>query len=141
MTREEITALFTQRQEAWTRRDIDALVDGHSEDSVLESPLAGGHATGREAILQVYQAFFHAFPDIVLTTDDLLIDGDRVVLIGRLTGTDLGGFMGMAPTGRSFDIAIVTLFDLSNGLITRERRIYDFTGLLVQVGTIKAKPV
>jgi len=64
-----------------------------------------------------------------------------VVLIGRLTGTDLGGFMGMAPTGRSFNIAIVTLFDLSNGLITRERRIYDFTGLLLQVGTIKAKPV
>jgi steroid delta-isomerase-like uncharacterized protein len=141
MTREEINALFVQRMDAWARRDITALVDMHSENSVVESPLAGGHATGHEAIERVYEALFHAFPDLVLQTDELLIDGDRVALIGRLSGTDQGGFMGMAPTGRPFDIAIVLLFDLVNGLITRERRIYDFTGLLVQVGTIKAKPV
>jgi hypothetical protein len=35
----------------------------------------------------------------------------------------------------------VLLYDLADGLITRERRIYDFTGLAVQVGAIKAKPV
>lgn len=141
MTREEITALFARREEAWIRRDVAALVDGHSEDGVVESPLAGGTATGREAINKVYQALFHAFPDVALHTDELLIDGNRVVQIGRLSGTDHGGFMGMAPTGRPFDIAIVRLFDVENGLITRERRIYDFTGLLLQVGTIKAKPV
>ena len=49
--------------------------------------------------------------------------------------------MGMAPTGRTFDIPCILLFDFENGLIARERRIYDFTGLAVQVGAIKAKPV
>ena len=141
MTRDEISALLAQRQEAWARRDIATLVNWYSEDSVVESPLAGGVARGREAIGKIHQVFFNAFPDVTLHIDDLLIDGDRVVIIGRLAGTDRGGFMGMAPTGRSFDIALVVLFDLANGLITRERRIYDFTGLLVQVGTIKAKPV
>ena len=47
----------------------------------------------------------------------------------------------MAPTGRAFDIPCILLFDYENGLIARERRIYDFTGLAVQVGAIKAKPV
>jgi steroid delta-isomerase-like uncharacterized protein len=141
MTREEITALFARRQEAWDRRDLSALVKFHGEESVVESPLAGGTAAGRDAIEKVYQAFFHAFPDVTLQAEDLLIDGNHVVIVGRIAGTDRGGFMGMAPTGRSFDIAIVSLFEVVNGLIVRERRIYDFTGLLVQVGTIKAKPV
>jgi steroid delta-isomerase-like uncharacterized protein len=140
MTRDEITALVERRRDAWMRRDIDALVAGHSEDSVVESPFGGGSARGREAIEKVYQAFFHTFPDATLQTDDPIVDGSRVVLIGRISGTDRGGFMGMAPTGRSFDIPIVQLLDVTNGLITRERRIYDFTGLLVQVGAIKAKP-
>jgi hypothetical protein len=46
----------------------------------------------------------------------------------------------MAPTGRTFDSALVMVFDFDKGLIAHERRIYDFTGLLVQVGAIKAKP-
>ena len=141
MTRDEITALFEQRHEAYNRHDIAALVDCYAEDTVIESPLAGGAATGREAMAKLYRTFFDAFPDVTLQTDDLLIDGDRVVLIGRLAGTDRGGFMGMAPTGRSFNIAIVLRCVLAEGLITRERRIYDFKGLLVQVGTIKVKPV
>lgn len=140
MTRDDIKSLFVQHSEAWARRDIPALVEDHSEDSVVESPFAGGSAQGHEAIEKVYQAFFHAFPDASLQTDEPLIDDHRVVLIGRLSGTDRGGFMGMAPTGRSFNIPIVSLFDLSDGRIIRERRIYDFTGLLVQVGAIKAKP-
>jgi len=140
MTREEITALFARRQEAWMRRDIPWLEDLYTEDAAVESPFGGGSHQGREAIGKVSQAFFQAFPDAVLHTDELVIDGHRVVLIGRISGTDRGGFMGLSPTGRSFDIPMVFLFDLENGLIARERRIYDFTGLLVQVGAIKAKP-
>ena len=52
-----------------------------------------------------------------------------------------GGFLGLQPTGRFVDFPLVLVYDLANGLIVRERRIYDFTGLAVQVGAIKAKPV
>ena len=141
MTRDEITDLSARFQDAWRRRDPVALAELHAEDGVVESPFAGGQARGRGRIEEVYQAFFHAFPDVTLQTDEPLIDGNRVVLISRLSGTDRGGFMGMAPTGRTFDIPCILLFDFENGVIARERRIYDFTGLAVQVGAIKAKPV
>ena len=104
-------------------------------------PLAGKPAHGRAAIEELHKTFFAAFPDARLRWDDLLIDGNHVVGIGRLSGTDQGGFMGLPPTGRSFDIAIASLYQLENGLIVHERRIYDFTGLLVQVGALKAKPI
>jgi steroid delta-isomerase-like uncharacterized protein len=141
MTREEIAAIVSRRIDAWHRRDIPGLVEDVSEDSVVDSPFAGGEGRGKAGFARAYEAFFQAFPDARLNLQDVLIDGDRVILVGRLSGTDRGGFMGLTPTGRSFDIPIASLYELKDGLIVHERRIYDFTGLLVQVGALKAKPI
>ena len=141
MTRSEISDMIARFQDSWNRRDVGALADFHTEDCVVDSPVAGGQARGREAIARSYEAFFHAFPDLTIKYDAPLIDGHRVVLITRISGTDRGGFMGLQPTGRFVDFPCVLIYDLENGLIVRERRIYDFTGMAVQVGAIKAKPV
>ena len=139
MTREEIVAFFARRQAAVGRRDADALARLHAENSVVESLMAGT-VTGRDAIAEVYQAWFKAFPDVVMTGDDLVIDGDRVVLINNVAGSDIGGFMGLPPTGRPFRLSIIHIYTMSHGEIQHERRIYDFTGLLVQIGVLKARP-
>lgn len=140
MTRDAMLELWTRREKAWKSLDAAACAALHAEDGVVESPLSGGTATGREAIEEVYRAFFVAF-NPTFEQEELLIDGDRAVAVFRVSGTDKGGFMGMAPTGRSFAVAMVTILEITDGLIARERRIYDFTGLLVQVGVLKAKPV
>jgi steroid delta-isomerase-like uncharacterized protein len=141
MTRPEIIDLIARFQAAWERRDVAVLADLHAENGVVESPFAGGMARGRDEIRKVYEELLRSFPDFMLHSDPPLIDGERVVLTARISGTDRGGLMGLPPTGRTFDIPCVLLFDLENGLIARERRIYDFTGLAVQVGALKAKPV
>lgn len=140
MTRSEIVAFFARRLETWNRLDAAALARDHTEDGVVESPFAGGTAVGREAIEKLYAAFFRAFSDLRTEQDDLLIDGNRVALSVRATGTDRGGLFGLAPTGRSIRVSAVLICELRDGLIAHERRVYDFTGLLVQVGAIKAKP-
>jgi predicted ester cyclase len=53
----------------------------------------------------------------------------------------MGGFMELQPTGKTFRVPVVCLYTLTERHIIRERRIYDFTGLLVQVGILKVKPV
>jgi steroid delta-isomerase-like uncharacterized protein len=141
MTREEVTEFFMRRLDDWNRRDIAALVQHYSEDAVVDSPFAGGIARGRAAIEELSRTFFTAFPDVRLQWDDTLFEGDRVMLIGRLQASDAGGFMGLAPAGRKFDIPYVALYEMKDGLIVHERRIYDFTGMLVQVGALKAKPI
>jgi len=88
----------------------------------------------------VYRAFFTAF-NPSFEQEELLIDGTRAMAVFRCSGTDRGGFMGMTPTGRSFVVPMVIITECQDGFITRERRIYDFTGFLVQVGVLKAKPV
>jgi predicted ester cyclase len=56
-------------------------------------------------------------PDITFNLEELLIDGDRVVQIGTLTGTDTGGLMGMVPSGRPAVIPIVYFSKVANGEI------------------------
>ena len=96
---------------------------------------------GRDAVQRLYEAYFRAFPDLKLRQEALLIDGHRAVILGRISGTDTGGFMGMAPSGRIVTAPVALFYELRDGLIVRERRIYDFTGVLVQVGLLKAKPI
>lgn len=140
MSRTEIEAFFADRQRGWERHDARALAEGHAVDGIVESPVVGGEARGREAIAALYETFFRAFTDLKLSVEHLIIDGTQVALVATTLGTDRGGFMGMAPTGRSVRLPVVFVYELAEGLIARERRIYDFTGLLVQVGILKAKP-
>jgi steroid delta-isomerase-like uncharacterized protein len=141
MSRNEIQALFERRQEAIDNLDAAALSRDYAEDCVVESPAGGGALTGRAEVERVRRIWFESFPDLKFTMENLLIDGNHVVQIMTMEGTDIGGFMGLAPKGRSFKVPAVYFYELRDGLIARERRIYDFTGMLVQVGAIKAKPV
>ena len=140
MTREGITAVLAAWCNAFDRRDAAALADLHTEDSIMESAMAGGEVTGRAAIAEVYQAWFTAFPDMAVTSDEPIVDGDRGVQVHTVEGTDLGGFMGTPPTGRPFRLPMVLLFTIRDGHVVHGRAIYDFTGLLVQIGVLKAKP-
>jgi steroid delta-isomerase-like uncharacterized protein len=137
--RAEILALLDQRHAAWTRRDLHALADQHAEDCVMDSHLAG-RVEDRTAIAAVYDAWFDAFPDSVLTPERAIVDGNRVAEMVIQTGTDTGGFLGAPPTGKPFRLPIVWLMTIDKGRFSYVRPLYDFTGLLVQIGVLRAKP-
>jgi len=140
MTRAEIVDVLERRADAWRRLDAETLVADYVEDAVIESPLAGGTTQGRDQIRQVFQTYFVAFPDLGMEVDEVLVDDQRAAVMATFTGTDRGGFMGMPATGRRVTIPVVFLYEFKDGKIVRDRRVYDFTGMLVQVGTLKAKP-
>ena len=139
MTREEVEAMFAKRRDAFSRLDPVALSAFYADNCVVDSP-AGGTHTGREAVANVWRGAFTAFPDFKVLGEELVIEGDNVAQVLMLSGTDVGGFMGLAPTGRHFQFPAVFVFTLVNGQIVREQRVYDFTGMLVQIGVLKVKP-
>ena len=139
MTREEIVALLDRRTAAWESRDVTALAGLHAGSGIVESPIAGGSVTGRPAIAQVYEALFKAFPDATVTIDELVIDGDRAAQVGTLAGTDSGGFLGLPASGKPFRVPLLVLLTVRDHQIVSERRIYDFTSLLIQIGVLKTR--
>ncbi|HEX8031408.1 MAG TPA: ester cyclase, partial [Vicinamibacterales bacterium] len=95
---------------------------------------------GRDAIADSFHRLYTAFPDWVTQPDDLIIDGDRVAQPFTATATHIGEFMGLPGTKHRTHIQGVLLMEFSNGLIQHERRLYDFSMLLMQVGVLKGKP-
>ena len=140
MTRDDIMALFARRMDAIARRDVNLIASQHAPDCEHVSALAGTVVKGSEAIGQLWDQWFKGFPDFVLTSEELLIDGDRVVQVTTQSGTDTGGFLEMPPTGRPFRVPVVWLFTLKDNQFVHVRPIYDYTGTLVQIGVLKAKP-
>jgi steroid delta-isomerase-like uncharacterized protein len=139
MTRDEIVELFARRSHAWTARDVGALARTHAANGIVSSPMFG-ELTGREAIADSYASLFRMFPDWTFLSESLLIDGDRIAQSFSATATHSSDFMGLPASGRKFRIEGVRLHTMKDGLIQEEQRIYDFTGLLIQVGVLKSKP-
>jgi steroid delta-isomerase-like uncharacterized protein len=137
-SREQIVAMLTRRQEAYDDLDAAALAEDYAEDVVIESPMSGTH--GKAEAEKFLRAFFGAFLDLTMTFAPPIIDGEQVALIGTADGTNMGGFMGLPPSGRSFKVQTALIYQVKGGKIVREQRIYDFTGMLVQIGLLKAKP-
>ncbi|HEX7779378.1 MAG TPA: ester cyclase [Vicinamibacterales bacterium] len=139
MTRDAIRAFFADRQVEWKRRDADALAKGYVEDCEVYSPMFGS-LKGRPAVGEAYRSLFKIFPDWDLRIEDLLIDDDRVAQIFAVNATHVGEFMGLPGTNRRFEIHGVRLCTMGDGVIRTERRLYDFTSLLIQVGALRSKP-
>lgn len=139
MGRDEYTRLVARREQAWQAQDSTSLASGYAEDAVVWSPIFARIA-GRAAIKDSFDALFRSFPDWALTSEDPLMDGSRLALPFTATATHRGDFMGLPGSGKRFEIQGVQLFEFRGDLIARERRVYDFTSLLLQVGVLRGRP-
>ena len=140
MTREELQGIAERYVEVWKRRDPTAIAQYHAPDGIAESPI---YATlrGRKAIEDAFRAFFTSFPDATLEIDAILVDAPRLAIFTTVNATHVNEFFGMPGTNRHIEFRNARLMEMDElGLIRHERRIYDFTGLLVQVGILRAKP-
>jgi predicted ester cyclase len=139
MTATELVAFCQRWKEVMQRQDIDAAAEFYSQDAEIQSPLAGS-VIGREGFLKASEAFSGAFADATIVFEPPIVGDDRAAVVGEINAHHVGPLMGLAPTGRSVHVTIAFALDIRDGLIVRDRRIYDFTGMLVQAGVLKAKP-
>lgn len=140
LPRDAVVEFLAHRQRAWTARDPVALGLTHAENGTVHSPIFSTHS-GRQAITDAYRSLFHTFTDWRLVTSPAIIDDNRVAEPFGVTATHTGPLMGLEATGRHFEVHGMLVFELTpDVLIADERRIYDFTGLLIQVGVLRGKP-
>lgn len=139
MTRDDIVDIFTRRQVFWKQRDPEALASAHAQDGVIMSPIFGT-IRGYDAILKSYRNLFDVFQDWTFNSDELLIDGDRAAQVFHIMATHSKELFGVEATGRTFEAQGVLYFRLEHGKIAFEQRYYDFTGMLIQLGVLKARP-
>jgi steroid delta-isomerase-like uncharacterized protein len=140
MKHEEIKVVLADWIDAWRRRDAAALTAAFAEDAVYTSMLAGT-IRGHQQIELLYRGWFTAFADTEFDVESQLIHRDQAAVLWTQRGSQTGELCGMAGSGRIFMITGVFFMTFRDGRIVNMRSIYDFTGLMLQIGILKAKPV
>ena len=75
-----------------------------------------------------------AFPDLYITVDDLIAEGDKVFAHITMRGTHEGKFQGIAPTGRTFEARAMHLFRVRDGKAVEHWAVREDLPMLLQLG-------
>jgi steroid delta-isomerase-like uncharacterized protein len=78
----------------------------------------------------------NAFPDLRLTIEDIIAEGETVMARWSCHGTHKGDLNGLAPTGKKFTISGVTVARLLNGKLAEGHVQWDALGLMQQLGVV-----
>lgn len=111
------------------------LLDEIVVNDYTENDLLPGQITGREGLKQRVIAFKEAFGQ-TFKIEDLLVDGDKVVVRWTCSGTHVGEFKGMPATGKSFTFAGIEIHRLKEGKMVELWRVADELRQLRQLEVI-----
>lgn len=106
-------------------------------DVIIRTPLPV-QATGAQAIKEVFARLHHAFPDLRVTVEDLIEEGDKVVGRNSVRGTHQGDYMGLSPTGNQVSYNEIIIFRFADGRIAETWGVVDVLAQLRQLGAIPA---
>lgn len=92
-----------------------------------------GGPTGPQAFRDYYSAIRSAVPDARYEVDDLIAEGDRIVVRWRLLGTHQDDFRGIAPTGRAIALKGIAIYRVDSGKLMERWVVSDLHGLLEEI--------
>ncbi len=135
MSMEDNKTLIRRYQEAYNRNELDELAEILSPSMVMHNFLPG-LPPSLENARQIHLMAVKAYPDFHTQIDDLLAEGDKVVMRSTLTGTHQGEFMGVPPSGVNIKVTGISIFRIANGKIVEHWGEEDSLGWLQQIGAI-----
>lgn len=127
-------------RQVWNEGDVSRLSEFVTEDYRSHDPVDPEPVRGPAALADLVAGYRRAFPDLVNTIEDQLVDGDRVATRWTSVGTHLGPALGLQATGRTRHVSGIVLSHMKDGRIAEEWHSWDTVGLLRQLGGIDWSP-
>jgi steroid delta-isomerase-like uncharacterized protein len=110
-------------------------------DDFVEHEETPGLAPTKDGVLAFFRMYRAAFPDLRMEPEDIVASGDKAVARVRATGTHQGEFMGMPPTGQSFDVQLIDIMRFTeDGLVEEHWGVVDTLAMMQQLGVIPQVP-
>ena len=120
--------------EAWNRGETDVAYELFAPDYVRHDLRATEALPGPEGQKKIAEDFRAAFPDLHFEIDFLLDAADHIVGRWTATGTHLGAWGNLEPTGRAVTFSGVNIFRFADGQVVEIWNHRDDLGLLQQLG-------
>ena len=127
-------------EEIFNRGNMSRVDEFLAPDFVEREELPPGIPSGREGVKQLTTMLRSAFPDFKATIDDIVAEGDKVVIRQTWSGTHKGEFMGIPPTGKSVSFGVIDIIRIAGGKCVEHWGQMDSMGLMQQLGVIPAGP-
>jgi steroid delta-isomerase-like uncharacterized protein len=122
--------------EAFTNKD-PALLDKILHETWVDIPSPPGTPAGPAGVKPLLARLTTTFPDLKLTIEDILQEGDKVVVRAKMTGTQKEAFMGFPSKDRKMDIQVVDIHEFKDGKIVRTWHTEDWMSGLHQLGVFE----
>jgi steroid delta-isomerase-like uncharacterized protein len=137
--------MSTEQNKALIRRGFEEFVNRKNlapVDELIAPNFVGYYSgvpepvRGREGFKQLISMYHSAFPDLKVTIDDMIAEGDKVAVRLNFRGTHQGELMGIPPTGKPIALTAINIFRVEGGKAAEQRVNSDDLGMLQQLGVI-----
>ena len=123
--------------EAWSKGNVDVLDDLNTPDFVDHSGLPGV-SPDTAGMKQFIPGLHAAFSEVVITIEDMVAEGDRLVGRWVMRGVNTGSFNAMPATGRP--VTLMGLLRVERDCFAEVWGVADIAGMLQQLGVMPAPP-
>jgi steroid delta-isomerase-like uncharacterized protein len=121
-------------EEIVNQKNLDAFDEFYAANAVHHEP--DQDLQGLEEVKQYIAMYFEAFPDMSVSVEDLIAEGDKVVSRYAYLGTHQGELQGIAPTNKHIEKEGITIHRIEGGKIVEEWEQYDKLSFLQQLGAV-----
>lgn len=124
--------------EGWTKHNPSVLDTLFSNDAILHDPQNKTIAKGSQGAKSTLATYLKAFPDLKISIEREIAEGDYVVQHLIATGKNTGEFNGMPATGKTTSVTGVMTSKFKDGKVVEAWSLFDSLGLLQQLGVVPA---
>ena len=136
MTTDSKSLVRRMYEEAWNQGRLEVIDEICAADYVGIGPY--GNEIGPEAVKRGVASRRKGFPDIRVTIDDLIAEGDKVVAHLTFRGTHEGEFQGIQATGKKVTWSGIWIYRVADGKFVERWHAWDMYGLMQQLGAVAA---
>jgi len=136
MSAEENKAKVRRLIEEFINKGNLAVADEIFATNFVNHSPAAGTTPDRQGIKQYITILHTAFSDFHCAIEDLIAEGDRVVVRLMCRGTHRGEFMGISPTGRQVNVTAISILRFAGGKVVERWNNTDNLGMLQQFGVV-----
>ena len=119
-------------EEVWNQGALDVADELLAADCIVHTP-PNPDTVGTEAFKGMVGMYLAAFPDLQWTTEDIIAEGDKVVIRWTATGTHQGELMSIPASGRQVTWTGMTIYRFADGKIVENWWAYDALGMMQQI--------
>ena len=131
----DLKAMFTRYFDEGTNKgNLDIVEELFAPDYKHHDPVNPDVIVGNQGVTRHIQSLRGAFPDLVFTIDDMVSEGDKVVIRWTANVTHTGDYFGIPPTGKSATITGMNTWQVVDGKAVEGWVNRDDIGLAQQLG-------